>query len=186
MRVITKMRPLIEGSEAKPSVLRRTRAGGGEARGRLQRRRLTAAAQSAGQPGLDFPAAAGPKGNPSATHRQRRARPPGPHAQHARAPAAPAPAHLRPHMATAWLLAASCSSCAIVIMLLCWSGPTSLPRILRGEGAQSVPRVRVGCRGAGRVVRSAGCLPLRLLRTGRAPTAAWLRRWASAGHASDD
>ena len=42
------------------------------------------------------------------------------------------PSVLRPHIATAWLPAASCSSLAADTMVVFWSGPTSSPRILQG------------------------------------------------------
>jgi hypothetical protein len=56
---------------------------------------------------------------------------------------------LRPHIATAWLPAASWSSVAMEIMLVFWSGPTSLPRILQpGEGAGELGGVGDGAREA--------------------------------------
>ena len=44
------------------------------------------------------------------------------------------PSVLRPHIATAWLPAVSCRMFATDTMVVRWSGPTSLPRILRRAG----------------------------------------------------
>ena len=52
------------------------------------------------------------------------------------------PSVLRPHIATAWLPAVSCRMLATDTMVVRWSGPTSLPRILQHRGGGEASSVQ--------------------------------------------